>query len=111
MSLPSRTLGGGGFGSRFGERERARSARHAPDGLKMNCALMKRTELKMLWKLVKAGEDRPLSAADLALLLRIRFALQEYEVKIGQGPPPWRGHLKMNSALMERTELKTRWDW
>jgi hypothetical protein len=40
---------------------------------------MKRTELKMLWKLVKAGEDRPLSAADLALLLRIRFALQEYQ--------------------------------
>jgi hypothetical protein len=33
----------------------------------------------MLWKLVKAGEDRPLSAADMALLLRIRFALQEYE--------------------------------
>ena len=39
----------------------------------------------MLWKLVKAGEDRPLSAADLALLLRIRFALQEYEGKIGPG--------------------------
>jgi hypothetical protein len=46
---------------------------------------MKTTELKMLWKLVKAGEDRPLSAADLALLLRIRFALQEYEAKSGQG--------------------------
>jgi hypothetical protein len=40
---------------------------------------MKSTELEMLWKLVKAGEDRPLSAADMALLLRIRFALQEYE--------------------------------
>jgi hypothetical protein len=40
---------------------------------------MKTIELKMLWKLVKSGEDRPLSAADLALLLRIRFALQEYE--------------------------------
>jgi hypothetical protein len=47
---------------------------------------MKTTELKMLWKLVKAGEERPLSAADLALLLRIRFALQEYEAKIGRGP-------------------------
>jgi hypothetical protein len=55
---------------------------------------MKTTELKMLWKLVKAGEDRPLSAADLALLLRIRFALQEYEAKVEQGPPPWRGDLK-----------------
>ena len=47
--------------------------------MKMNCVLMKTTELEMLWKLVKAGEDGPLSAADLALLLRIRFALQEYE--------------------------------
>jgi hypothetical protein len=61
------------------------SARRAPDGLKMNYARMKTTELKMLWKLVKAGEKRPLSAADLALLLRIRFALQEYEAKIGLG--------------------------
>jgi hypothetical protein len=42
---------------------------------------MKSTELKMLWKLVKSGEDRPLSAADLALLLRIRFALQENEAQ------------------------------
>jgi hypothetical protein len=50
----------------------------------MNSALMKTTELQMLWKLVKAGEDRPLTAADLALLLRIRFALQEYEAKVGQ---------------------------
>jgi hypothetical protein len=40
---------------------------------------MKSTELKMLWKLVKSGEKRRLSAADLALLMRVRFALQEYE--------------------------------
>jgi hypothetical protein len=53
--------------------------------MKINCALMKRTELNMLWKLVKASEDRPLTAADLTLLLRIRFALQEYEAKVGQG--------------------------
>ncbi len=33
----------------------------------------------MLWKLITAGENRPLSAAELALLLRLRFALQEYE--------------------------------
>jgi hypothetical protein len=46
---------------------------------------MKTTELKMLWKLVKSGERRPLSAADLALLLRIRFALLEYEAKSGPG--------------------------
>jgi hypothetical protein len=45
----------------------------------MNYALMKTTELQMLWKLVKAGEDRPLTAAVLALLLRLRFALQEWE--------------------------------
>ena len=47
----------------------------------MNSVPMKSTELQMLWKLVKDGEKRPLSAADLALLLRIRFALQEYEAK------------------------------
>ena len=46
---------------------------------KINYAQMKRTEMQMLWKLVKAGENRPLSAAVLALLWRIRFALQEWE--------------------------------
>jgi hypothetical protein len=35
----------------------------------------------MLWKLVKSGEKSPLSAAGLALLFHIRFALQEYEAK------------------------------
>jgi len=80
LSLPSRTLGGGGFDSQFGRVVRAQRA-PPPDGLKMNYAQMKSTEIKMLWKLVKSGEDRPLSAADLALLFRIRFALQEYEAK------------------------------
>jgi hypothetical protein len=47
----------------------------------MNSALMKSSELKMLWKLVKSGEKRKISAADMALLLRLRFALQEYEAK------------------------------
>jgi len=54
------------------------------DCLKMNSALMKTTEIQMLWKLVKSGETRPLSAADMALLLRIRFALQEYEPKYNE---------------------------
>ena len=63
--------------------------------LKTCCALMKLTELKMLWKLVKAGEDRPLSAADPALLLRIRFGLQEYEARLGQG------HLRIIDAHVE----------
>ena len=44
---------------------------------------MKTSELKMLWKLVKSGEERPLTAADLALLLRLRFALLDYEAKVG----------------------------
>jgi hypothetical protein len=35
--------------------------------LKMNSAQMKPTEQQILWKLVKAGEQRPLSAADLAM--------------------------------------------
>jgi len=61
------------------------------DCLKINCALMKTTELKMLWKLVKSDEKQRLSVADLALLLRIRFALQEYEAKVEQGPPPLMG--------------------
>jgi hypothetical protein len=52
------------------------------DGLKINYALMRTTELKMLWKMVKSGEKRKLSAADLALLWRIRLALREYESKI-----------------------------
>ena len=41
----------------------------------------------MLWKLVKAGEERPLSAADMALLLRLRFALQEYEATAAKVNP------------------------
>jgi hypothetical protein len=48
----------------------------------MNSARMKTTELKMLCKLVKSGEKRRLSAADLAFLMRLRFALQEYEAEI-----------------------------
>jgi hypothetical protein len=32
-----------------------------PDALKINYVLMKTTELKVLWKLVQAGEERPLS--------------------------------------------------
>ncbi len=44
---------------------------------------MKTSELKMLWRLVKSGEKRRLTAADMALLLRIRFALQEYAAKVG----------------------------
>lgn len=59
---------------------RAQRAHILPDGLKMNCVPMKSTELKMLWKQMKSGESRPLSAADMALLLRLRFALQEYAV-------------------------------
>ncbi len=83
MPLLSRTLGGGGFVNQFGRGAGARGARARPlaDGLKMNCALMKPMEIKALWKLVKTGEDRPLSAADMALLLRLRFALQKYEAK------------------------------
>jgi hypothetical protein len=45
---------------------------------------MKASEVKMLWKLVASGEARPLSAADMALLLRIRFALLEYESQSGE---------------------------
>jgi hypothetical protein len=53
----------------------------------MNSAQMKSTEIQTLWKLVKAGEKRPLSAADLALLLRLRFALQEYAATMPEATP------------------------
>jgi len=53
----------------------------------MNYVQMKTTELNMLWKLMKSGERRPLTAADLALLLRIWFALQEYEAAVEQRQP------------------------
>ena len=59
------------------------SARQGWTGyLKINYAQMKSSELQMLWRLVKAGEKRPLSAAGMALLLRLRFALQEYEASV-----------------------------
>jgi len=45
---------------------------------------MRTDELQLLRKMVKDGESRRLSAADFALLLRIRFALQEYEAQSGQ---------------------------
>lgn len=57
----------------------ARSAGGSPDGLKINCARMKNTELQMLWKMVKF-EAKRLSTANLALLQHIRLALQKYEV-------------------------------
>jgi hypothetical protein len=50
----------------------------------MVVALMKTTELNMLGKLVKDGETRPLTAADLALLLRLRFALRAYQAETAE---------------------------
>jgi hypothetical protein len=44
---------------------------------------MRTDELQLLRKMVKDGESRKLSAADLALLWRIRHALQEYEAQSG----------------------------
>ena len=52
----------------------------------------------MVWKLVKAGEDRPLTAADLALLLRLRFALQEYEADTGQERGKGKRVLQVNAG-------------
>jgi hypothetical protein len=40
---------------------------------------MKTIELAQLRKMAKAGEKRPLTAADFRLLLRLRFALREHE--------------------------------
>jgi len=76
------------------------------DGLKTYCVQMKSTEIKALWQLVKAGEKRPLSAADLGLLLRIRFALQEYDAseverEVGRLPS-----LCSRPASVEREQLE-----
>ena len=57
----------------------ARRAGVRRDCLKINYAHMKTTELNYLRKLVKAGENRPLPKADMVLLLRLRFALAEYD--------------------------------
>ena len=57
------------------------------DCLKINYAFMKTTEIKLLWKLVKASEKRPLLAADLRLLMRIRSALMDYEDEVKLGHP------------------------
>jgi hypothetical protein len=45
----------------------------------MNSSRMKTTELQMLRNLVKSGKGRPLTAADLRLLLRVWVALVNYE--------------------------------
>ena len=47
---------------------------------------MKTDELQMLRKMVKDGENRKLSAADFALLLRLRFALQGYDAQSCKQP-------------------------
>ncbi|HEY3853732.1 MAG TPA: hypothetical protein VGO67_04995 [Verrucomicrobiae bacterium] len=44
---------------------------------------MKTREVKMLWKLVKSCEARRLLGEDLALLLRVRFELRDYETQSG----------------------------
>jgi hypothetical protein len=49
----------------------------------MNSAYMKTREVKMLWKLVKSCEARRLLGEDLALLLRVRFELRDYETQSG----------------------------
>jgi hypothetical protein len=48
---------------------------------------MQTEAIKALWQVVKAGEARPLMAADLRLLLRVRLALMEYEAAKRAGKP------------------------
>ena len=55
--------------------------------MKINYAFMKPTELKKLWKLVKTGEEKPLSATELRLFMRLRSALMDYEDEIKLGHP------------------------
>jgi len=41
----------------------------------------------MLWKLVNDGEERPLAAAELRLLMRLRAALMDYADETRLGHP------------------------
>ena len=47
---------------------------------------MKPEELAVIWRVVKAGEDRALEAPDLRLLMRLRSALMLYEDERRPGP-------------------------
>jgi hypothetical protein len=66
---------------------------------------MKPTEIKMLWKLVKSGEKRPLSAADMALLLRVRFALQEWEASEVERAAGWLASPSSHSAAVKKQNV------
>jgi hypothetical protein len=48
---------------------------------------MKASDIKCLWRLVKAGEERPLPAAELRLLMRVRLAVMAYEDEVRLGHP------------------------
>lgn len=63
---------------------------------------MKTTEIQLLWKLVQAGEERPLVAADFRLLMRLRSALMDYqaEVKLGH-PAPERRCMICNAPVSQ----------
>jgi hypothetical protein len=63
---------------------------------------MKPGELKTLWKLVKAGEDRPLSAADLRLLMRARSALMDFEDEVKLGQPAAERRCMICNALVSQ---------
>lgn len=60
----------------------ARRAGVRRDCLKMNSAQMKTTEIDYLRKLVTDGLERPLSAADMRFLLRLRAALDDYDCEL-----------------------------
>jgi len=51
----------------------------------MNSVLMETIELKSLWKLVKAGEKRPLSAGDRRMPRRARSVHQETRLGASRG--------------------------
>jgi hypothetical protein len=64
----------------------------------MNYVHMKTTELKTLRKLVKSGGDRPLKAADLALLVSVWVALRAYEAETGQERGRTKGVSRFNAG-------------
>ena len=120
MSLPSRTLGGGGFGNQFGERERARSARHAPDGLKMNCVQMKSNgtttdDLKQVALATWAATNLPARLDALATAKLLGFAESDIQVLMAVGKLTPLGDPAPNApkwfAAVEVIRLAVDQDW
>jgi hypothetical protein len=103
LSLPSRTLGGGGLGNQFGRAARAERAL-PPDGLKTSHALMGlgssaerngkdlrgmkiKQQIMQLRRIVEEWDTLPLAEAEFNLFGRLAEALTAYDHEVRSGHP------------------------